>query len=411
MGSDTFAYDNNGNQITRNVGTHIYTLSSDAENRLVGVSGYVTASFVYDGDGNRVKGIIGGVTTAYLGNYFEWTGSTTTMKKYYYAGSTRVAERSGSGTMNYLFGDHLGSQTITANNDGTKTGEIRYYPWGTERYTWGTTPTTYHFTGQRLESSLGLYFYGARWYAPAAGRFIEADTIIPNPGNSQSWDRFAYANNNPLKYTDPSGHNPYCDSQYADPEECSGMRQNIKSLDDYILFEYRGPLHETDEYKWFGDYRGKDPNLNIDRWHVSVDAYDDLGTNVYPVLPGVVTKVGWEASLGNYIVIKHETDNGNVYSVYGHLGTKKENGVLVHKDDVVDKTTPIGTLGNTSETISNMEPHLHFEIRYETNVNASEGISGKKFWAFDSSWVYDFFDFGQIYGYVDNATLGKPPLP
>ena len=38
------------------------------------------------------------------------------------------------------------------------------------------------------------------------GRFASADTIIPGAGNPQSWDRFAYVNNNPLRYTDPSGH-------------------------------------------------------------------------------------------------------------------------------------------------------------------------------------------------------------
>ncbi len=53
MGSDSFSYDANGNQTSRTVEGHSYTLSYDAENRLVGVSGYVTASFVYDGDGNR----------------------------------------------------------------------------------------------------------------------------------------------------------------------------------------------------------------------------------------------------------------------------------------------------------------------------------------------------------------------
>jgi RHS repeat-associated protein len=84
--------------------------------------------------------------------------------------------------------------------------EIRYYPWGTERYTYGTTPTSYHFTGQRLESGIGLYYYGARWYDPAAGRFIQADSIIPLQQGVQGWDRYAYANNNPLNYTDDSGH-------------------------------------------------------------------------------------------------------------------------------------------------------------------------------------------------------------
>ena len=55
MGSDSFTYDANGNQITRSVGGSSYTLSYDAENRLVGVNGGATTTYVYDGDGNRVK--------------------------------------------------------------------------------------------------------------------------------------------------------------------------------------------------------------------------------------------------------------------------------------------------------------------------------------------------------------------
>lgn len=39
----------------------------------------VVAIFLYDGDGNRVTGTINGVPTVYVGNDFEWTGSTTTM--------------------------------------------------------------------------------------------------------------------------------------------------------------------------------------------------------------------------------------------------------------------------------------------------------------------------------------------
>ncbi len=177
-----YAYDINGNQTTRMVGGNTYTLSYDAEirtkivqvTRLVGVTrskpGQVTgaaiATFVSDRDGNRVKGTVGSTTITYIGNYLEWKTSTSDMKRYYYAGSTRVAMRTGSSTLNYLLGDHLGSTATTANSCGTRTAEIRYYPWVTERYTSGTTPTTYRFTGQRLESLLGLYFYGARRYDP-----------------------------------------------------------------------------------------------------------------------------------------------------------------------------------------------------------------------------------------------------
>ena len=79
-------------------------------------------------------------------------------------------------------------------------------PWGTTRYTYGTSPTTYQYTGQRVETSLGLLFYNARWYDPALGRFLSADSIVPGAGNPQAFDRYAYANNNPLNYTDDSGH-------------------------------------------------------------------------------------------------------------------------------------------------------------------------------------------------------------
>jgi RHS repeat-associated protein len=103
--------------------------------------------------------------------------------------------------------DRLGSQAITTSSSGTLSAEIRYYPWGTERYTYGTMPTTYHFTGQRLESSFGLYFYNSRWYDPLIGRFIQPDTIIPQEQQGvQAWDRYAYSYGNPIKYIDPTGH-------------------------------------------------------------------------------------------------------------------------------------------------------------------------------------------------------------
>lgn len=41
---------------------------------------------------------------------------------------------------------------------------------------------------------------------PVLGRFTQADTIIPNPGNPLAMDRYAYVYNNPVKYIDPTGH-------------------------------------------------------------------------------------------------------------------------------------------------------------------------------------------------------------
>ncbi|MEJ5249912.1 MAG: RHS repeat-associated core domain-containing protein, partial [Caldilinea sp.] len=86
----------------------------------------------------------------------------------------------------------------------TRTGELRYRPFGVTRFASGTTPTSVRFTGQREEAALGLYFYNARWYDPALGRFIQPDILVPDPADARMFDRYAYVNNNPLKFNDPT---------------------------------------------------------------------------------------------------------------------------------------------------------------------------------------------------------------
>ena len=93
---------------------------------------------------------------------------------------------------------------------GAPTGGYAYYtPFGTTRGG-QVNLTQKRFTGQYHEATLpggaGLYDYGARWYDPRVGRFITPDSFIPNPANPQDLNRYSYVRNNPLKYTDPSGH-------------------------------------------------------------------------------------------------------------------------------------------------------------------------------------------------------------
>jgi RHS repeat-associated protein len=170
---------------------------------LVAVTGAATASFVYDADGKQVKSTVGGVTTYYVGQHYEKKGTTVT--KYYFAGATRLAVRTG-GTLSYLLGDHLGSSSVTTNASGVKTASALYKAFGETRYSSGALGTDYKFTGQREQAEIGLYFYGARWYDGSLGRFTSPDTMIPSTQGVQAWDRYAYANNNPVRYNDPSGH-------------------------------------------------------------------------------------------------------------------------------------------------------------------------------------------------------------
>lgn len=59
--------------------------------------------------------------------------------------------------------------------------------------------TDKRFTGQRLHQT-GLYYYNARYYDAAIGRFISPDTVVPEPMNPQSLNRYSYCLNNPLRW-------------------------------------------------------------------------------------------------------------------------------------------------------------------------------------------------------------------
>ena len=187
-------------------GSDTYTFAYDAENRLMtgAKNGVTLASYTYDGDGKRVKVVEGDNTTYYIGDYYEWrTGPTTTAVKYYYAAGQRIAMREG-GTLTWLLGDHLGSATITATENGTLASEQKYTAWGQTRS--GSVTTDRQYTGQISEPQLGLYFYNARFYDSYLARFVQADTIIPQPGSPLAWDRYSYVYSNPVNGIDPSGH-------------------------------------------------------------------------------------------------------------------------------------------------------------------------------------------------------------
>jgi RHS repeat-associated protein len=134
----------------------------------------------------------------------------------------------------YLHGDHLGSTSLTTSGAAPATivAQARYLPFGGTRWESGTTPTDFQFTGQRKEAAFGLYDYNARYYAPLIGRFVSADTVVPGASNPQALNRYAYTFNNPLKYTDPSGHCAKEDRE--DRPSCFRLLEEIQK--DYDLF-------------------------------------------------------------------------------------------------------------------------------------------------------------------------------
>jgi RHS repeat-associated protein len=132
-----------------------------------------------------------GVTTVMIGQWHEKNINTGVQTTYYYAGNQRIAMRTTPGNVFYLVTDHLGSTSVTLNESGTKVAELRYEPYGEVRTTWGVTPTDCRFTGQRAEAQVKLLDYGARFYRAGIGRFMQPDTIVPDPANTQTLNRYA----------------------------------------------------------------------------------------------------------------------------------------------------------------------------------------------------------------------------
>ncbi|MFH1645737.1 MAG: RHS repeat-associated core domain-containing protein, partial [Candidatus Omnitrophota bacterium] len=187
----------------------------------------ITTLFSYDGDGGRCTKTVDGKTTTYIGSLFETTCGTDTI--HIFLGDTRISSLRGAAgdeAISYYHTDHLGSTSDVTDNDGELLQHTEYTPygefstsfipedaeiqpsWSNPNYA-GTDVeglTAYLFTGKIFDSSTGLYYYGARYYDPTLGCFITSDTIVPAPANPQTFNRYGYANNNPIRYTDPTGH-------------------------------------------------------------------------------------------------------------------------------------------------------------------------------------------------------------
>ena len=124
-----------------------------------------------------------------------------------FAGGQRIAMKQvTSGSISYFHADHLDSTNVLTDGNGTSEEDLVYYPYGETFTNTGTADVAYKYTGKERDGSTGLYFYEARYYDAALGRFISADTIVPSATAPQTLNRYTYANNNPILYTDPSGH-------------------------------------------------------------------------------------------------------------------------------------------------------------------------------------------------------------
>jgi len=155
--------------------------------------------------------------TYYLGQYETKRNLPSTEQKIHYlSGPTGLfgilVQQGSSEQLYYVLKDHLGSITGIADPSGNILEDLSYDPWGRRRnaYDWtdynvGFTRFDRGYTGHEHLSQFGLINMNGRVYDPFLARFLSPDPQLQSPDYSQNYNRYSYAWNNPLKYTDPSG--------------------------------------------------------------------------------------------------------------------------------------------------------------------------------------------------------------
>ncbi|MDD1780016.1 hypothetical protein LRP49_02285 [Enterovibrio sp. ZSDZ35] len=228
-GNRSYTYDANGNMLTGD--NRIFTWNG--VNKPIKVSkGSEWVSFLYDENNQRhYKANSKGDQTWYVGKMYERTqkaNGDTVHKQFIKAGGKLVAvnidlkKTNADGTsasvdrqIRYTHSDALGSNDLVTDMWGNIVARYSYDTWGKKRsFVWETSPThiaqnpllNRGYTGHEEIDEVGLIHMNGRLYDATLARFVSADVYIQASSNSQSFNRYSYVLNNPLKYTDPSGH-------------------------------------------------------------------------------------------------------------------------------------------------------------------------------------------------------------
>lgn len=235
----TYGYDQSGNTTRRTLPSGEQTLTWDKENRLDTVTSSAgTTKYVYDADGNQLIRRDPGSTTLYLPGQevTRHTNGTVTGCRYYTHNGTTIALRVTGTNPTYLVSDLHGTNSVAANSIGFAVSRRAMDPYGNpigagEGQPW---PDRHGFLNKPVNPTTGLTDIGARKYDAVTGRFISVDPIL-DLANPQQWTGYAYADNNPTTFNDPTGMIRNCG---VDGEGCGARNyDNALAYNDDVYQE------------------------------------------------------------------------------------------------------------------------------------------------------------------------------
>ena len=381
-----------------------------------------TCRFTYDASRSRVRTVIAEGDSTILkrwyagGNYEKDSTAAGITERIYLGGdaysapAVLVRRTNRPDTFFSIGRDYQGSITYLRSKDGQESYEYNYDPWGNVRYADGDTLALSYrqvpelflgrgYTGHEHLPYFGLINMNARLYDPVTTRFLSPDPFVSIPSDYQSWNRYAYCLNNPLKYTDPSGEFFVIDSFLIGLLTGGWKRAKQMAKNDLKLW---GGLFVVDKNKgfWGGAlellsrffYQGEQTLLgflaaqamNTWRLYGGVDSVDYLhGATVVSTYKG-----DWGAfTLGSYIMggyeLKADNSNGYFQHEFGHYLQSQVYGPLYLMK------VAIPSIGSKNDSTS---PHYKNPVEQDANIRAFKYFKkyySESFDSYDSSGKYN----------------------